>query len=185
MLSRIFVAAVLLAILTSTAPAHAAVVFDAVTEAVNITFANGYTLTGELNYDFFDSPTIFYGFPHPGPTGLFLNGADLFSTNGAPDGESINGVWANPGNIPGHGSGPGATADLYAVLADLPNNLTVGDFFLNGTPFVFTDGIPGVSGSVECVNGCGATPLPAALPLFGSGVMMLAGFAWRSRGKPC
>jgi hypothetical protein len=28
-----------------------------------------------------------------------------------------------------------------------------------------------------------AAPLPAALPLFGSGVMMLAGVAWRRRGK--
>ncbi len=28
-----------------------------------------------------------------------------------------------------------------------------------------------------------ATPLPASLPLFGSGVMMLAGFAWRDRGR--
>ena len=28
-----------------------------------------------------------------------------------------------------------------------------------------------------------ATPLPAALPLFGSGVLVLAGVAWRRRGK--
>jgi hypothetical protein len=28
-----------------------------------------------------------------------------------------------------------------------------------------------------------ATPLPSALPLFGSGVVVLAGLAWRSRGK--
>jgi hypothetical protein len=28
-----------------------------------------------------------------------------------------------------------------------------------------------------------AVPLPAALPLFGSGILALAGFAWRSRGK--
>jgi len=178
---RIFAAAI--ALLAVTMPAHAAPIPNPV-EAVDITFANGWTLTGELTYvgDTFFTPTG-YAFPHPGPTGLFLNGADLFATNGAPDGSSINGVWANPGNIPGHGSGPGGTADLYAVLADLPNNLTFGDFFLNGTPNVFTDGIPGVSGSVQCVSGCGVAPLPAALPLFGSGVMVLAGFAWRKKGK--
>jgi hypothetical protein len=28
-----------------------------------------------------------------------------------------------------------------------------------------------------------ATPLPAALPLFGSGVIALAGFAWRKKGR--
>jgi hypothetical protein len=50
------------------------------------------------------------------------------------------------------------------------------------TPFsVFTlNGTLAESGTVNCVVGCdvSAVPLPAALPLFGSGVIALAGLAW-------
>jgi hypothetical protein len=41
-----------------------------------------------------------------------------------------------------------------------------------------------IGGTVNCVGGCdiNAVPLPAALPLFGSGLLALAGIAWL-RGK--
>jgi PEP-CTERM motif len=70
---------------------------------------------------------------------------------------------------------------LKLFVAATASALALSDFTLNGTP--------GVSGNVAwCVplsGECGftATPLPAALCLFGSGVLALAGFAWRRRGK--
>jgi hypothetical protein len=40
-----------------------------------------------------------------------------------------------------------------------------------------------ISGTVTVTSEAFATPLPPALPLVGSGVIALAGFAWRSRGE--
>ena len=110
-------------------------------------------------------------FPFTGPTGLTINGYPFLGGQGAPNGYTINGV----------------SASLYAILADVPN-LTPNEFFLDssygsvvgGSP----DGIPGVSGTVSCVSGCGvsAVPIPAASPLFGSALLALAGLAaYRSR----
>jgi hypothetical protein len=48
----------------------------------------------------------------------------------------------------------------------------------NFAEFILDGDTPAISGDVVS-----AVPLPAALPLFGSGVMMLAGVAWRRRGK--
>jgi hypothetical protein len=49
--------------------------------------------------------------------------------------------------------------------------------------FVNWEGLSFTSGDEVVLSSDSAAPLPAALPLFGSGVMMLAGFAWQRRGK--
>jgi hypothetical protein len=71
---------------------------------------------------------------------------------------------------------------LTVNLADLPN-LSISDFTLTNYG---QSQLPtyAVSGGVLCASGCSvsATPLPDALPLFGSALLALAGFAaWRSR----
>jgi hypothetical protein len=184
-MKRIF-AAVLFALLITTAPAHATTVPNAI-EEVNITFADGYVLTGQMQWQYFSGgpyccglpgpPTPGYGFPSPGPAGLFLNGGAFVAGVPHADGVSLNAVFIPPG---------GGPVDIYANLADLPNNLTVADFSINSSypSYPPTDGSPGISGTVSCVSGClSPVPLPVALPLFGSGVVALAGLAWRSRRK--
>jgi len=163
-MKKFYTAAVVFALLSVTAPAHAATIGP--TDALDITFANGDTLSGEIGW-WFDVYTPGFSFPFPGPSGLEFNGGPFFGPQGAPNGYTINGPFAS----------------VYAVLADVPD-LTPNEFFLNssfqsivnGTP----DGSPGIGGTVSCVSGCsvGATPLPAALLLFGSGLLALAGFAW-------
>ncbi len=76
---------------------------------------------------------------------------------------------------------------IYAVLADLPNYLTVSDFSPVTSLNSLNNGIPGVAGTVSCVSGCGdvsAVPLPAAFPLFASALAGLGGVGWwKRRGK--
>jgi hypothetical protein len=178
-MSRTF-AAVIFALLTVTAPAHAAYV-NAI-EAVDVEFANGYVLTGEMEWA--NVGGGHYAYPIEGPEGLYLNGAELFGLR-PPDGYSINGVFWTP---PPVNSGF-YNADIYAVVADLPNNLTVSDFYLNSTFASLVagmpDGIQGVAGTVHTCStetNCNVTPLPDALPMFGAALFALGGFAaWRSR----
>jgi hypothetical protein len=152
---------------------------------VNITFANGAILTGEIdwNYDIF---TPGYSFPQIGPTGLYLDGVPAFGACGAPNGSSLcTGFFSTvTGQSPPHGFGP---HNIYAVLADLPNSLGPTDFFLDGSlDNGFTDGIPGVRGSIRCVSGnctLNPVPLPAALPMFGAAVAGLGGAGWWKRRK--
>ena len=170
MLTRIFAAAVLLGILTATEPARAATIDD-----VNIIFSNGWNLTGEVGFNPIGSG---YAYPYAGPAGLFLNGAKWGTGSGAPNGSGLNGIW---GFNPSTGfccAGTLYLADVEFNLADVPY-LVPHDFsiyttspYYSGTP----DAI-GVSGTVSPV------PLPPALPLFGSGIAALAGFAVRRRGK--
>jgi hypothetical protein len=176
-MTKRFCAAAVFVFLTVTAPARAS---TTAIDAVNVTFANGYTLTGEMGF-FYDVFIPGYSFPVPGPTGLYLNGQGYFASCGAPDGSDLCGLFWNPPPVPPSGS------PLFAViginLADVPNNLTFADFALLSSKL----GPPlyaGVSGTVSCVSRCdiNAVPLPAALPLFGSALLGLAGFAaYRSR----
>jgi hypothetical protein len=183
-MTRTFAAAIF-TVFALTTPAHAAMVVPNAIEAVNITFASGDVLTGEMewNYGVFDSPG--YSFPGAGPTGLYLDGEAAFGGCGAPNGSSLCSLFFSPDT----GRGPIGPVNIYAVLAELPNSLTPADFFLNGTiTNGFTDGIPGVSGSVSCVDGCpavSAVPLPSTLPLFGTALAGLGGVGWikRRRGK--
>lgn len=63
---------------------------------------------------------------------------------------------------------------VFGVNTDyLPPDPTFANFLLNGTP--------ATGGAVTVPSETLATPLPAALPLFGSGLLALAGFAWRRK----
>lgn len=72
---------------------------------------------------------------------------------------------------------------LTVDLADLPN-LSISDFTLTNygqsQPPTYA-----VSGEVSCASGCSvsATPLPAALPMFGTALAALAGGAWFRKRK--
>jgi hypothetical protein len=68
-------------------------------------------------------------------------------------------------------------AVLLGIDTDfLPPNPTFANFLINGTP--------ATSGTVTVNSETLATPLPAALPLFGSALAGLGGFGWlRRRGK--
>ena len=69
MLTRIFAAAVF-ALLTMIAPAHAATIPNAI-EAVDITFANGWTLTGEMEWHYGALATMDTIIPSPAPQVCF------------------------------------------------------------------------------------------------------------------
>jgi hypothetical protein len=70
-----------------------------------------------------------------------------------------------------------ATDGTYTAQALIDPYFTIDPSFLAANPGYSLEFSPGID------NEPLATPLPAALPLFGSGVMMLAGFAVRRRGK--
>ena len=177
------------ALLAATVPARATIIpNEAAIESVDITFANSFTLTGEMS---FIPPscivgTCGYSFPQPvSPPGLYLSGVPSFVPLGEPNGSTYNAIWFDGGTRT-------YNAGIYVNVANLPNNLTFADFTLGspsengGTvpPFLDPPYYAGVSGTVTCVSGCGvsAVPLPAALPLFVSAVLGLAAFArWRSR----
>ena len=71
--------------------------------------------------------------------------------------------------------GPPIRLALSWPIDHIPTNFAE---FTLGSDLNRGDGIPAISGDVVS-----AVPLPAALPLFGSGVLALAGFAWRSTEK--
>src|SRR5438132_13947093 len=96
MLTRLFAAAVLLAILTSTAPAHAAYV-SAINADLDLHFANGDELTGNINLTHNDP----YAAAHEGP---WYGSADL----------SVNGIQLTKTGI-GFRAGPPGTFDLFAT----------------------------------------------------------------------
>ncbi len=154
MLTRIF--ALTLALLTITAaPAHANFIRNLDAD-VNLNFGPSEQLTGEMPINVIP-PTAFGPFPHP----FFLT-AD-FSLNGTPLTQLGLPLEAGfPGTLgwftPTTGRGAGSLLlDLTVNTANL--------------------------GTITVLSETFDTPLPAALPLFGSGVLALAGFAWRSRGK--
>jgi hypothetical protein len=112
---RTFAAAVFV-LLAVTAPARAMMVDPPpAIDKVNITFANGDTLTGEIGWFPPGDPNPGYSFPFIGPTGLTFNGGPYFRQAEAPNGYTI------PGVLTG--------TDIYAILADVPY-LTPNEFFL-------------------------------------------------------
>jgi hypothetical protein len=179
------------AFLTVTAPAHAALIqwnLDNVTEQGNPSV----TLTG-----FFDCDTV-ANVAAGLPTGFSPN----FSITELGGGPSL--TWSSlnsnsPFDFSSLGPrftfvGDGLTDGLGELIID-PNNsfdgsvptlpLVAGSFLLaqdcSGGQCTNRDFLP-LAGSLTATD-ISAVPLPAALPLFGSGVMMLAGFAARRGGK--
>jgi hypothetical protein len=72
---KLAAAVALVALLTVTASARAATIGP--TDALNITFANGDTLSGEIGW-WFDVYSPGYSFPFSGPSGLEFNGGPFF-----------------------------------------------------------------------------------------------------------
>jgi hypothetical protein len=175
MLTRIFAAA-LFALLMTTAPAHASPIY---LEDLSLNFGGGYTINGGMYFQLGMNPAPTFTFSFNGTP------LDLSSSFGSDPGHFFFDTSPPPLPLP-----PGflpfefdlARIDGIGPLFPPPTSFS--DFALND--------VPAVSGSVsgDTINfGAGAvscaapTPLPAALPLFGSGVIALAGFAVRRRGK--
>lgn len=149
----------LLVILSSvliTSHSYAAMLPD-ITQAIDISFSNSWTLTGDITISTGLGPSDKYNFYGPGGSNsLFLNGEGLFATNGGAGIGGNNVIWWNPPN------GPTYNASILLNLSDTPNQL-VSDFTLvtGGNSYA------GVGGTVSCVSGCVAnTPLPGSLPMF-------------------
>jgi hypothetical protein len=174
MRTKIIPAALLLAILTSTAPAHAAYV-SAINADLDLHFINGDELTGNINLTL-NTP---YAAAHLGPWQLVGN----LSINGLPVSTCCDFRAGVPGTVAILVMPPsGCCYDFIVNTAFLSPNPTYLDFGL-GPLFDASYHYTATSGTVTVLSETLATPLPAALPLFGSGVMMLAGVAWRRRGK--
>jgi hypothetical protein len=137
-----------------TAPAHAATIFN-----LDLDFGNGYQEIGNMEI----GSSLLEGYQGCCLT-LYYNGAPLspFHLLGG-------GIPPIPNSVIGLYDIGGSPVGFVLALSNTQNfpYLDFTDFSLNG--------VPAVSGEVSIV------PLPAALPLFGSGVITLAGFAWRKR----
>jgi hypothetical protein len=167
-------AAAVFALLTMTAPAHAAFVSDLDAD-LNLNFGSSTQLVGSIDLTWL--PVGFGGAACCRVSDYILLDSSL----------SLNGVPLTPTGIGQNAfSYDGTTVEIFAPVSPfgfpvfgintdyLPPNPTFSNFLLAGTP--------ATSGTVTVLSETLATPLPAALPLFGSAVLALAGLAWR-RGK--
>jgi hypothetical protein len=152
MTSKLCTAAAVFALLTVAAPAHA---YTIAIESLDLNFGNGYQETGNLGISVSKFPFV--------PCCEF----PTLSFNGSP--------------IPVANFASGEAGRLYQFSQPIPSttyllafnsanfpNYTFSDFSLNG--------VTAVSGDVS-VASVSSLPLPAALPLFGSALLGLAGFA--------
>jgi hypothetical protein len=180
-MKRIIVA--MLALLTVTAPAHAA--FDDPTFApevlsLNLTYPDDLALTGDLDIGL-GAPGVAVYRPFSGnSSGLTLT---PLSVNGSPLTIVTSGLL---------GGGP---AYIYALDHSITFPvLTIGDPNYGNPLFlapsdIQLDGLTALSGIVTCTSECqdavAPTPLPAALPLFASAMAALGGVGWfkRKRGE--
>jgi hypothetical protein len=162
--------AVAFALLTLTAPAHAATI-DA-NDIINLNFGNGLIASGSIAFNqiHLNSPYLSF-YPNPS-VNLYLNGTPLprFQNPFPPLGDPyyfVDPLDFGPPNSPG---------DFFAELAwpagSLPTSVL--DFTLNGRPAVSGDVTVTFTDELSPPS---PVPLPAALPLFGSAVLGLAGFA--------
>jgi hypothetical protein len=168
-------AAALFALLAVTAPAHAAYVsyLDA---DLDLHFINGDELTGNINLAL-NTP---YAAAHLGPCQF---GGNL-SVNGIPVSRCCDRRAGVPDTVVVLATEQGGCCyDFIVNTAFLSPNPTYLDFGL-GPVFDASYHYKATTGTVTVLSETLATPLPAALPLFGSGIAALAGFgAWRRRGK--
>jgi hypothetical protein len=175
MLNRLFsiFTAGMFVLLTMTATARAALV---TVEALDLTFANGFTLTGDLGL----APTMAPQDIFP-ENGLAVNGEASFIQTGEPDGVAYRGLFWNP---PGTSTinGPALDIAITVNLAALPN-LTLSDITLSNLDAAGQPTFAAIAGTAVCVSGCSvsAVPIPAPLPLFACAVLSLGAFAWRRR----
>jgi hypothetical protein len=170
MLTRISAAAAVFALLTVAAPARAAYVTD-LGASVDLNYGSSEQLTGNL--DLTVNPFYPPGFG-AGANPYWLAGTSL-SLNGTPLTETFMGNTGYAGTqdyfAPKPFTTPPGLFDLEINTADTAN-LTYLDF-------------PGATGGTVKVNSetLITTPLPAALPLFGSAFAGLGGVGWLKRRK--
>jgi hypothetical protein len=170
------IAAAIFALLAVTAPAHAAYVTE-LGASVDLNLGSSTQLTGT-----FDLGWLPVGFG--GAACCRVN--DYYFTN--PPSLSLNGVPVTLTGIPENAFPSDGTIgifvpsigplDFYILGINtnfLPPNPTFANFLL--------DGSPATSGTVTVNSETLATPLPAALPLFGSAFAGLGGIGWLKRRK--
>ncbi|MGE0565867.1 MAG: VPLPA-CTERM sorting domain-containing protein [Pseudolabrys sp.] len=168
MLRKIFLSAGLSVMLFIVMPTQAATI---TVEQIDVNFAGGFNATGSITF----TQTLVY------PQGyLALASPTIAMTlNGTP-------LLPAPHPLPGHGN---LNLPLYFLT---PPDFYYGVFFTwplsDRPPTHFSefllDGVPAISGTVTCGEvdcDIAATPLPAALPLFGAAVTGFAAFARRRR----
>jgi hypothetical protein len=164
-MTKKFAVALALALLTVAAPARA---YTFTTENIFLDFGNSYTATGSITYF-----ALYYPPYNPNsdiyPTSQ-INYFNLYVNQSPLPSWFIDPGLGNPFKLQQTGfdlDPPNGVVGIITWPLDHPPT-SFADFALNGTP--------AISGDVSPV------PLPAALPLFGSAILGLAGLAWR-RGK--
>jgi hypothetical protein len=181
-------AAALFALLTVTAPAHAALITDTIDFTASDFQSNNPAVSPPIDplkgsFTFTYDPTV--ASPDPTTAGFTLHSLTLanlayptaFDYTGSGADLLVGSFHNNSGGFfPGHNS-------FFLELAGLHDNNPT--FF---AAFYSIDGLTGTyfgtnTGTVDLVSQTvqNPVPLPPALPLFGSGVMMLAGVAWRKK----
>jgi hypothetical protein len=186
-MSKKLALAAAVALLTVAAPARAAIIQWNL-DGVHVTDNPSMTFTGFLDYD-----TV----ANAGTSGSSANYNITEFVGGAP---SFTWSLSNSGTAFGNAVFTGpifevGSLDSPQMFLGLTGNLPF-DGSVSTIPLIGSDGTCDTSYFVEgaCATGLGlsgslveasvsAAPLPAALPLFGSGVIALAGFAWQRRGK--
>jgi hypothetical protein len=178
MKTKIFAA--VFALLASAAPAYAAHV-----DAISLTFDSDAHFTGTVTFNGDYSIVTEAGGTLTGP-GL----AGPYSPTPATLGLSSDGLYPGAPSLGGpyyevmlDGTGPlGFYTDLIVFVYSVKNGSPV--LFEPDAGVAYWDSVLGVDRSTSgSLNSLNPVPLPAALPLFGSAMIALAGLAWRSRGK--
>jgi hypothetical protein len=174
MLSRIFAAAVF-TLLTMAGPTHAATVrledyIDLNYLPGNPKFAAGGEFTGDIA--FLQVGPLGFGLA---PPGSWIGGGSL-QRNGFPITSFAASLICAP---------PIACAEYFVPAGPIDSGEFIITVNSNHFPNLTYADFGADSGTVTIVSetGFSPVPLPAALPLFGSGVLALAGVACRKRGK--
>ena len=176
------IAAVLFALLTPIAAAHAATVQRTLDNVVNGFYGGGFeTITGFLDYDTVSKSVTAWNLQAVGGSVDSVTGVSGPIGGPAAGGNTGGGFSVSFGNL----SSPDPLAlildNATGSLAGTSNLSVIGALFSNSTGPA--DSFIPLNGSLDYAGTVSPVPLPAALPLFGSGVIVLAGIAWTSRAK--
>jgi hypothetical protein len=184
--------ATIFVLLLVTLPARAATVQWNLDNVVNGYFGGGYeTITGFFDYNTASNSITYWNLQAIGGTVSTFTGVSgsiggpAFVENlGPPSDPSFSGSFGNYSN-------PDPLALTFGTgnLDGTSNLLFVGGLYYSPSVFVGgpdsapPSGFITVNGSLDYGGEVSPVPLPAALPLFGSGVIALTGLAWRWGGK--
>lgn len=168
-------ATVIFSLFAATSPAHAAYV-QTLNANIDLKFDSSTELTGAIGLEWLpvgfmgahDDRVVDYVF-NPYPPDLSVNGVHI-SPVGIPD-DAFPAPWGTIGVLAPFGGTPFHAFGLNTSYL-LPDP-TFANFLWDGTP--------ATSGTVTVLSETIATPLPPALPLFGSGLIALAGLGYRKR----